>query len=532
MRLIRVILILFTYNFINVFSYDDDWLSFGGAGINSIKNTRISNDKIISPTNVGNLKVKFIVPVENSVSSTPVTFQDNIYFPDWSGFLYSVNARTGNINWKFNITENYLPQPSDPQAISRTTLAIDPKEKLLVFGTQNIIGDSGFVVATDLNGKLVWNTKIDSHPYAIITQSPTIFNGAVYIGVSSSEEGAASNVPGYVCCTFQGSFAKLDLITGKIIWRTFMLPDNHGRPDLYSGNAVWGSAPAIDPTNNLVYIGTGNNYEIPKSVQNCIANATTPTTKVACYDPKNYFDSILALDIENGNVKWARRLSIYDSWTVSCFPGAGNPQNCPDPAGPDYDFAQDPLLVNACFKPYNCILLAIATAKSGISWALNAATGEIFWSVVAGPGGVDGGSLFGSATDGTRYFVSIANSNKDPYVFVKPSPKSQPATFGGAVVAIDILTGKILWQTANPLQVGALAPLTYSNGVVWYGSRDDNGHLFALDAENGNILFDFVTGGTVGCGPSVVNGIVYAGSGYLRFGKGTNNTKLYALSLN
>lgn len=41
-----------------------------------------------------------------------------------------------------------------------------------------------------------------------------------------------------------------------------MLPDNNGRSDLYSGNAVWGSAPAIDPVNKLVYIATGNNYEV------------------------------------------------------------------------------------------------------------------------------------------------------------------------------------------------------------------------------------------------------------------------------
>jgi polyvinyl alcohol dehydrogenase (cytochrome) len=75
-----------------------------------------------------------------------------------------------------------------------------------------------------------------------------------------------------------------------------------------------------------------------------------------------------------------------------------------------------------------------------------------------------------------------------------------------------------------------VAPVSYSNGVVWYGSNDDNGHLFALDAENGNILLDFVTGGTVACGPSIVNGIVYAGSGYERFGGGVNNTKVFALS--
>jgi polyvinyl alcohol dehydrogenase (cytochrome) len=195
-----------------------------------------------------------------------VTFKNNIYFPDWSGFLYSADARTGKINWKFNVTKEYLPQPSDPLALSRTTLAIDPKEELIVFGTQNpFSGGSAYVIAVDLNGKLVWRTMIDPHPFAAITQSPTIFDDAVYIGVSSQEEGAAAFVPDYICCTFQGSFAKLDLKTGKVIWRTLMLPDNHNMTGQYSGNAIWGSAPAIDPHKKLVYITTGNNYEVKLS---------------------------------------------------------------------------------------------------------------------------------------------------------------------------------------------------------------------------------------------------------------------------
>ncbi|GES88709.1 PQQ-binding-like beta-propeller repeat protein [Rhizophagus clarus] len=496
-----IISILFAYNFLSVFSYED-WLSFGGTGENNINNNRNSDaENIISPENVGSLKVKFIIPVESSVSATPVTFQNNVYFPDWAGFLYSANSRTGEINWKINITKTYFPQPG-PNVISRTTLAIDPKEKLIVFGTQSPLldGGSGFVIAVDLYGNLVWRILIDDHPNAIITQSPTIFDNAVYIGVSSNEESAA--YLGAVCCTFRGSFTKLDLKTGKIIWRTFMAPDNYGRSDLYSGNAVWGSAPAIDPIKKLVYIATGNNYEIPKNVTNCINNATTPEGKLACHDPKNFLDSILALDIENGNVKWVQRLSGYDSWNAACITSPNAP-NCPDPTGDDFDFAQAPLLVNACFKPNDCLLLAIATSKSGKSWALDAATGKIIWSVTSGPGSRNGGSMFGSATNGRQYFVSQSNGLNETYVLTKPSPKSQPATFGGAIVAIDILTGEILWQTANPSQ----------------------------DAENGNILLDFVTGATVGCGPSIVDGIVYAGSGYERFFTGVNNTKLFALSL-
>ncbi|CAB5374003.1 unnamed protein product [Rhizophagus irregularis] len=74
-----------------------------------------------------------------------------------------------------------------------------------------------------------------------------------------------------------------------------------------SGNAVWGSAPAIDPIKKLTSL------LIPENGTNCITNATTPEKKSACHDPSNFLDLILTLDIEKGDVKWVTRLSSFDS---------------------------------------------------------------------------------------------------------------------------------------------------------------------------------------------------------------------------
>jgi polyvinyl alcohol dehydrogenase (cytochrome) len=69
-----------------------------------------------------------------------------------------------------------------------------------------------------------------------------------------------------------------------------------------------------------------------------VKKATTPEEKIKCQDPNNLLDAIVAMDIDTGDIKWATKLSASDSWTVSCKPGltVPNPQNCPDPAGPDY----------------------------------------------------------------------------------------------------------------------------------------------------------------------------------------------------
>ncbi len=60
----------------------------------------------------------------------------------------------------------------------------------------------------------------------------------------------------------------LDAKTGAILWKTYMAPPG------YSGNAVWGSSPAIDTKRKSVYIATGNNYTVPQSVSDCVVGGS------------------------------------------------------------------------------------------------------------------------------------------------------------------------------------------------------------------------------------------------------------------
>jgi len=53
--------------------------------------------------------------------------------------------------------------------------------------------------------------------------------------------------------------------------------------------------------------------------------------------------------------------------------------------------------------------------------------------------------------------------------------------------------------------------------------------MYGLDAKTGSIRWSFASGGSVFGGPSIVDGVVYWGSGYSRFG--TGNNKLYAFDL-
>lgn len=529
------------WEFIEESRSDGQW-KLGGQ---NIRNTRYqAEERIISRDTVKNLSPKWVFETSGDVYATPAVLNGALYVPDWSGSLYKINSRTGTKIWSRTIasyTDNSIDSTADSvrkyvlpnilsvdpgflTAVSRTTPAIAGNK--IVIGTQK---DAYLIAINKDTGDLIWKTKLDEHPAAVITQSPTIYNNRIYVGLSSQEEGLAAN-PEYPCCTFRGSMSAVDLKTGKILWKTYTVPDNHNQPGGYSGAAVWGSTPAIDPKRNLVYIATGNNYDVPQAAKDCITSlsSSTPSDQSQCLDSNNYIDAILALDLDTGAVKWSNKFSGYDTWTVACL--GGSALNCPDPKGPDYDFGQAPMLITIKNngKPRD---LVGAGQKSGIFWALDPDTGKVVWSRIVGPGGSAGGMQWGSATDGKQIYVAIANSDFKEYT-LKPSCKK---ITGGSWSALDAATGKIIWQTADPAGATDKAPVTIANGVVYGGSSASGtgkNNMYALDAKTGDILWSFNSGGSVIAGASVVDGTVYWGSGYSRFGLGKSNNKLYAFRAN
>src|SRR5205085_11537072 len=68
------------------------WLS-AGHDINNTRNA--SSESKISPSTVGGLQVKWSFATGGDVSATPAADNQYIYFPDWAGNLYKVDATTG-----------------------------------------------------------------------------------------------------------------------------------------------------------------------------------------------------------------------------------------------------------------------------------------------------------------------------------------------------------------------------------------------------------------------------------------------------
>jgi polyvinyl alcohol dehydrogenase (cytochrome) len=118
----------------------------------------------------------------------------------------------------------------------------------------------------------------------------------------------------------------------------------------------------------------------------------------------------VALNATTGAIKWATGVQGFDDWIVSCIPDIA-PNPCPTATpGPDFDFGSGPILYTVKNRTGGTRQLVGAGAKSGIYWALDAATGQIVWSTQAGPGSTLGGIQWGSATDGVRIYIAEANS--------------------------------------------------------------------------------------------------------------------------
>jgi len=487
---------------------DDNQWPIAGQNLANWRNQ--PSEEAISAGNVSSLHVKWTFTTGSDVSATPTVVGNTVYFPDWAGNLFAVNKKDGTLMWSRKISD----YDGVAGAVSRVSPAVNGDE--LIIGdlqSPNQPHNGAWVIAVDRNtGNLRWKTQVEKHLAAIITGSPVVANGIVYVGVSSTEETLAVN-PNYPCCSFRGSMVALNASNGAVLWQTYTMPDNHGSATGYSGGAIW-QPPAIDLQRGSLYTGTGNNYEVPDSVKTCLASSDQQHQS-ACFAPDDFFDAALSLDLHTGRIKWGHRLQGFDVWTVACIRNP-NPVSCPIPSSPDFDLSGSGpnLLPN----------IVGFGQKSGIYWALNPDTGAIVWSTVVGPGATLGGIEWGTATDGRRIYVAITNSNHLSYPLINGTTITW-----GAWSALDVSTGKILWQTADPAQGLDMGAVSVANGVVYAPSFSGNMH--ALDSATGRVLFTFASGGSVIDGPSIADGVVYWGSGYKKVASGATNNKVYAFTV-
>ncbi len=512
---------------------DGDWSSLGVAA----NANRFQRKPGLTAADLPKLKVKWAFTMPGGGQPTVV---DDWLFIANRGKFYALDAKSGCVHW---VVEG---------ASSRTTPMI-VRSSIAPSGWATFIGVAGRVVrAFDAQtGEDIWKSDmLDPNSVAGITGSPIVAGDQIFVPITSGEEGAAIQET-YPCCTFRGSLVALDLRTGRTQWQTHMITEplrptrkNDKGVQLQgpAGAAIWAS-PSIDIKRGLIYVVTGDSY-----------------TEV---DNKGS-DSVAAIDMKTGKIRWSHQVTKGDNYVMACA-STYKSSNCPNPAGPDYDFGATPIL----FTPKSGKQVLVAGQKSGLVYGMNPDSGKILWTTRVGSGSALGGVEWGIGADDRYVFVpnsDIAELFDEVRRKMGESvlnPNNDPARPG--LSALDPLTGKVVWNTPAPI-----APCKYAGdrsrdyahgeciraqsaapavipGIVFSGTVD--GWMRAYDANTGKIVWEFNTtaqtydtvngvmgqpgGGIDGMGPTIAHGMLYTMSGFNGASRtgGNGNNVLLAFSI-
>ena len=162
-------------------------------------------------------------------------------------------------------------------------------------------------------GKLLWSvltTPKDDIAYSL-TMAPRVVKGKIIIGNAGAE------FPPY-----RGYFSAFDANNGKELWRFYTVPGDPKKPfenpalekaaktwtgewwKMGGGGSVWDGM-AYDPDLDLLYVGTGNGTPWPNEIRQ--GKAAKPMDNL-------YVASILAVDPDNGQLKWHYQATPGDIW--------------------------------------------------------------------------------------------------------------------------------------------------------------------------------------------------------------------------
>ncbi len=173
-----------------------------------------------APFGPSNLTVAWRFQTGGSVISSPSVFDDIVYFGSTDGYIYAVDAWTGNLIWKY---QTGAPVESSVAVAN---------------GWVYTGGDDGYVYCLDPHsGALKWKTFVDGNKEftfgnLVLKSSPAVADGAVYIG------------------SLDGYLYALDWNTGAILWQTKANGPIESSP-AYADGAVYFTAE--EPTTGMVY---------------------------------------------------------------------------------------------------------------------------------------------------------------------------------------------------------------------------------------------------------------------------------------
>jgi polyvinyl alcohol dehydrogenase (cytochrome) len=416
-----------------------------------------SAETIINPNSAMNLKLKWSYQSTgcpnsppnsptHTISTQPVVVNGlgRIFWGSWDGCEHATTL-AGSQAWA-----SYLGQTSPSgcspvgvaSTVTYTTMHGNNTPVVLVGG-----GDANFYALNANTGAIVWKTSLGSSPSHFIWGSPAVYNGSVYVGVSSFCDSPL----------VQAQLVQMKVSNGTIQNIFNVVPNG------CTGGSVWGS-PTIDEPAGTIYFATGN----PGS----------------CSQPEPYAQAVVELS--------ASSLALIGSWQVPISQQVT-----------DGDFGSTPTLFQATINGSLQQLLGVAN-KNGIYYALvrgHLGQGPVWQATIAIGGDCPtcgNGSISPSAWDGSTLYAAGGNTTING------------VSCQGSLRALNPATGAFLWQdclTTGPVlgaitAVPKLAVVGAGPDVYVFPTTGQAKPLFTATGSSGATFYG---------GASVSNGVLYVG---------------------
>ena len=461
------------------------------------------------------LKWAFGFPDDVTAFGAPAVLNGTVFVGSAAGIVNALDLQTGCIYWMFQADG---PVRSTTVAVRRGTTYS------LVFGDQ-----IGWVYSLDAkSGRVNWKKRIEAHEATRLTGSPAVHEGVVFVPAASWEETRAID-PQYRCCTFRGSVTALRVTDGTVVWKTYLVDPpvktgvtKAGVDQLGpSGAGVW-SAPTVDAKRGVLYITSGDNYSYP---------ATKTSDAVLALDLKSgrivWSQQTTANDVYNsacggGGVNCPPSNGPDHDFGSSAL-------LLTLPSGRDMLFAGQKSGMVYALDPDQQGMIVWQTrvgrgsTNGGVQWGMASDGTRVYASVsdvVRPPGGVGGPAPIGNATldpvqGGGLTALRVVDGAK---VWNVPGTPCDPPRAG--------------CSPAQPAAVTAISGVVFSgsmDGHLRAFAAADGKLLWDVDTAK---AFDTVngvkaTGGSLdGAGAVVSNGVVLVNSGYPRFGGMPGNVLL------
>ena len=338
------------------------------------------------------------------------------------------------------------------------------------------------------SGELIWARKIANPTLGeTFTMSPLIYEDLILIGPAGSENG----ISGWV-----GAFRLSD---GSEVWKFMTVPGAEDR-----GSESWGNPTGIKLGGGAVW--TPFSFDLLK--EELYVPVTNPAPDLAAQlrpGDNLYTNSLVALDIRTGKLRWHRQLISNDShdWDLTQVSPLfetvvdGKKGKLVATVGKDgilrtLDRDDHRTLYETPVTTMKNENIPVTTAgvhccpglQGGVEWngpAFNPGTNQLY------VGAVDWCSTFWAA--------EIAHYIPGKLYF--GGTHQMDATSRGWITSVDAATGQVQWR--YPSATPVVAAVTTTSGDVVFGG-ELTGDFLVLDARSGKVLYRFNTGGPIGAG--------------------------------